>query len=518
MTPDPVISLETLHESAHAIFTNALDACNIPTAFDRHLHFEGNTLVRHPSPEIEPVSIPLDPYKKIFVISFGKAALTMLDALLERLPAKINLHGVCSAPEIPKKRNRHIVYYAGGHPLPNKQSIAAAQATFRLLRSAGKDTFIFFLISGGGSAMLELPIDNLISLPDTIAFHQSLVASGATITEVNTVRKFFSAVKGGRLALAAPDAEKLTLLLADVPLKDLAAVASSPTLPDLSTPTECLEILTRYNLLEKFPASVRKYFKSLKLDRPIAGSESSASASAKTFTGKEPLTDDKPAAKSGLSFRQALNFRNLRSAALKRTPLNWESTAEAPVPVRASDPRAFEHAQFDTLLSNHDFVNAARANAEGLGFHVVVDNTCDDWDYADASRYLLERFHELRREFPRLCLLSSGEVTVQLGSDPGCGGRNQQFALASAFELDRYPGESLAVLSAGSDGIDGNSPAAGAIADTTTIARARDYRFDPEATLAKFNACPLFTALGDTIVTGPTGNNLRDLRILLATR
>jgi glycerate 2-kinase len=163
-------------------------------------------------------------------------------------------------------------------------------------------------------------------------------------------------------------------------------------------------------------------------------------------------------------------------------------------------------------------VNAARAYAEGLGFHVVVDNTCDDWDYADASRYLLERFHELRREFPRLCLLSSGEVTVQLGPDPGCGGRNQQFALASAFELDKYPGESLAVLSAGSDGIDGNSPAAGAIADTTTIARARDYRFDPEATLAKFNACPLFTALGDTIVTGSTGNNLRDLRILLATR
>ena len=108
--------------------------------------------------------------------------------------------------------------------------------------------------------------------------------------------------------------------------------------------------------------------------------------------------------------------------------------------------------------------------------------------------------------------------TVELGAQPGCGGRNQQFALASAFDLAKYEGQPLVVLSAGSDGIDGNSPAAGSIADTTTIARARAYHFDPESSLARFNTCPLFSALGDTIITGPTGNNLRDLRILLATR
>jgi glycerate 2-kinase len=146
----------------------------------------------------------------------------------------------------------------------------------------------------------------------------------------------------------------------------------------------------------------------------------------------------------------------------------------------------------------------------------VIDNTCDDWDYAEAAKYLLGRFHELRGEFHRVCLLSSGEVTVNLGRNPGCGGRNQQFALQCAFDLARFEGQSLAVLSAGSDGIDGNSPAAGAIADPTTIARARSYNFDPEATLAHFDACTLFTALGDTVVTGPTGNNLRDLRILIA--
>jgi hydroxypyruvate reductase len=305
--------------------------------------------------------------------------------------------------------------------------------------------------------MFELPRNRKISLDDTIAFHETLIASGASITEVNTVRKYFSAVKGGRLALAAPEAEKLSLLLADVPLKDLGSVASSPTLPDQSSLEQCREILARYHLLEKFPSAVREYFESL-----------SPEVVAET---------------------------------------HGESAEEA-----------FKHTQFDTLLSNHDFLNAARDHAHELGFRVVIDNSCDDWDYADASRYLLKRFHELRAEHPRLCLLSSGEVTVALSPEPGCGGRNQQFALASAFDLAKYEGQPLAVLSAGSDGIDGNSPAAGAIADTTTIARARAYRFVPEENLARFDTCPLFTSLGDTIVTGPTGNNLRDLRILLAVR
>jgi hydroxypyruvate reductase len=279
------------------------------------------------------------------------------------------------------------------------------------------------------------------------------------MTEINTVRKYFSAVKGGRLALAAPAAEKLSLLLADVPLKDLAAVASSPTLPDYSTLAECEEILERFHLMEKFPPAVREYFERL---------EKTERSSARADNEGQGVVN------------------------------------------------AFQHAQFDTLLSNHDFVNAARDHAQSLGYKVVIDNTCDDWDYAEAAKYLLARFHELRKEHARLCLLSSGEVTVNLGRNPGCGGRNQQFVLEAALDLAHYGGERLAVLSAGSDGIDGNSPAAGAIADPTTIARARSYSFDPEATLARFDSCTLFTSLGDSIVTGPTGNNLRDLRILIA--
>ena len=448
----PAANLDQLHADATAIFTHALAACEIPAAFDRHLRFEGKTLIRQRSPDGESIAIPLDKYKKILIIAFGKAALTMSNALLDRLPPKTHIRGICSAPEVPTKYTWRIRYYAGGHPLPNAESFKAAREALRLLKRARKDTFVFFLISGGGSAMLELPLDPAIKLEDTIAFHETLIASGATITEINTIRKYFSAVKAGRLALAAPEAEKLSLLIADVPLKDLAAVASSPTLPDHSTPQQCLEILNRFHLLEKFPKTVREYFESL----------------------------------------------NLNAASEQTTP------------------QAIEHSQFDTLLSNHDFLNAARDHAQSLGYHVIIDNTCDDWDYRDASTYLLKRFKELRPEFPRLCLLSSGEVTVKLDGSTGCGGRNQQFALAAAFDLEKNPEDAVAVLSAGSDGIDGNSPAAGAIVDPTTLARARTYHFDPDATVARFDACTLFTALGDTIVTGPTGNNLRDLRILLA--
>jgi hydroxypyruvate reductase len=445
-------NLDQLYADASAIFNHALEACDISAAIDRHLRFESKNLIRQTSPLLKPATFPLDQYKKILIIAFGKAALTMTNALLDRLPPKTSFRGVCAAPEVPARHTWRIRYYAAGHPLPNPDSFKAAKEALRLLKKARKDTFVFFLISGGGSAMLELPLDPSISLEDTIAFHETLIASGATITEINTVRKQFSAVKGGRLALAAPLAEKLSLLIADVPLKDLGAVASSPTLPDHSTPAQCQEILDRFHLLKKFPQTVREYFEHL---------------------NQAPRTQQ-------------------------------------------SDEEALAHTQFDTLLSNHDFVNAARDHAQPLGYHVIIDNTCDDWDYRKASAYLLQRFHELRREFPRLCLLSSGEVTVKLEGQPGCGGRNQHFALTTAFELEKNPGDPVVVLSAGSDGIDGNSPAAGAIADPTTIARARAYKFDPEDTLARFDACSLFTALGDTIVTGPTGNNLRDLRILLS--
>ena len=177
-----------------------------------------------------------------------------------------------------------------------------------------------------------------------------------------------------------------------------------------------------------------------------------------------------------------------------------------------SDDPAFLRSRWWTILSNTSVIEACSKEAERNGFTVVIDNSCDDWDYAQAADFLLGRVRELRRKFNRVCLISGGEVTVKV-TDGGVGGRNQQFALACAGKTG---GESITVLSAGTDGIDGNSPAAGAVVDGTTLDRAKVRGLNLGAYLNGFNAYPFFELLGDAIVTGATGNNLRDLRLLLA--
>jgi hydroxypyruvate reductase len=177
-----------------------------------------------------------------------------------------------------------------------------------------------------------------------------------------------------------------------------------------------------------------------------------------------------------------------------------------------SDDPSFVRARWWPVLSNKTATEQAGVAATAQGFAVEIDNGCDDWDYQRAADYLLEKLRTLRRSVSRVCLISGGEVTVKV-TNGGTGGRNQQFALYCA---EKIAGEDIAVLSAGTDGIDGNSPAAGAVVDGTSLERARTAGFDPVTSLAKFDAYPLFDTLGDAIMTGPTGNNVRDLRILLA--
>jgi hydroxypyruvate reductase len=241
------------------------------------------------------------------------------------------------------------------------------------------------------------------------------------------------------------------------------------------------ELLAKYDLAAKLPASIRTFFE--REDMPESPGNKKWRPQ---FLSKRPWTGAAP-------------VRNITAAA-----------------TMSGEHEAFQDSVFELLLSSHDLVENARAQAQEKGFYVTVDNSCDDWDYADAARYLLKLFHSLRATHERLCLISVGEVTVRLNRTPGAGGRNQQFALDSALDLQKYPGERLVVFSAGSDGIDGNTPSAGAIADPTTVERAHAFGFDPEQALAAFNVCPLFTALGDAVVTGPTGQNLRDLRLLIA--
>jgi glycerate 2-kinase len=481
VTPVSDTALDSLHAEAAEIFTGALEACNIESAFDRRLRFERNTLRRLIPDGSGPETINLSDYKRVFVISIGKAAAPMLEVLLDRMKRRQGLRGICCSKYLPKKRSWRFRYFEGGHPVPNEESFDAARATLAMLKKAKKDTLIFFLISGGGSAMFDLPLDPQIGLEDTIAFHEALLASGAPINEANILRKHFSAVKGGRLAIAAPEAMKVSLLLPDVPLRSLDALSSGPTSPDHSTNADARDVLRKYHLAGKLPPSIDAFFE----------------------------RGDLPESPGDKSWRQNILPKLPR---LIGTGARTFTAAAA----MSEELEAFRDSVFEVLLSSHDPVESARMLAERAGFFVAVDNSCDDWDYADAARYLLGRFHEMRRAHKRFCLISVGEVTVTMNRTPGAGGRNQQFALQCALDLAHYPGELLTVLSAGSDGIDGNTQNAGAIADTTTVERARAFNFDPEESLRAFNACPLFTSLGDAIVTGPTGQNLRDLRLLMA--
>jgi glycerate 2-kinase len=480
MTSTSDTALDFLHARATSFFTDALKNSSIESAFDRRLRFEGNLLHRLIPDGSGPDTINLSQYKRIFVIAIGKAAGPMLEILLDRMNRRQGLRGICCSRYLPKKRNWRFRYFEGGHPLPNEESFAAARASLALLKKAKRDTLVFYLVSGGGSAMFDLPLDPKITLQDTIAFHNALLGCGAPINEINTLRKHFSAVKGGRLAIAAPDSLKISLLVPDVPLRTLDALSSGPSSPDHSTVAEVHEILEKYHLAEKLPASINAFF--LQADLPESpGNKKWKPPFLPNFGRSEPI----------------------------RRPL----TSAAGL---TGEDEAFRDSIFEVLLSDLDLIESARALAQQAGYFVSVDNSCDDWDYADAARYLLDRFHELRALHRRFCLISGGEVTVTLSRNPGAGGRNQQFALVCALELAHHPGEMLTVLSAGSDGIDGNTQSAGAIADPTTVARAQAFGFDPEQALSTFNACPLFTALGDTIVTGPTSHNLRDLRLLIS--
>jgi glycerate 2-kinase len=428
-----------MKEIARHIFDHAMRESGINRAFARHIHCERGVL------RICEDLYDLNSYSRVLVISIGKAAHSMLNALHEQTGERFE--GVVASSVAPEFHIRGFRYFHGGHPLPNEESIRAADAMLKSLRAQNEASLVIYLISGGGSATVEKPIDEEISLQDLIETYRVLVHSGASINEINTVRKHLSAIKGGRLAQAAYPARQVSIIISDVPDDTPDALASGPTMPDSTTAQECGATVSKHRMLQRFPDSVR-----------------------------------------GLFERHAL----------EETP--------------KSDDPAFVNARWWTILSNSALLEAAGREAMHQAFLVEIDNSCDDWDYARAADYLLGRLRELRRKHDRVCLLSGGEVTVRV-ENGGVGGRNQQFALYCGSKIG---GENVCVLSGGSDGIDGDSTAAGAIADGTTLERAKAHGLDAAAHLSGFNAYPLLEALGDAIIIGPTGNNLRDLRILLA--
>jgi glycerate 2-kinase len=417
----------SLRQQAANLFLETLHAIDIPAALRTRITTHPLTIDHHPYPSVD----------RVLLIALGKAATPMAQAAMESL-TNYPLEGILVSPT----PLEGLDYFPASHPLPTQASLDAAQAILTLLATATPTTLVLFLISGGASAMVEQPLGDF-TLEDTIALNKALVHSGLPIAQMNTLRKHFSAVKGGRLALAAAPAFQHTLLISDVPADHLEIIASGPSLPDPTTVEDCHRIIQNITLAE----NLHSYF---------------------------------------------------ASPNLEETP-------------KSTHP-AFAKARWSALLSSDDLCREAARLATAAGFHTVIDNTCDDWDHREAATYLLARLEALRHQHLRTCLISAGELSVQLPPHHGTGGRNQQFTLECARQIAANP-HPTAVLSCGSDGIDGNSPAAGAVVDETTWHRATH----PAEHLATYNAYPLFAALADTIQTGPTNNNLRDLRILFAT-
>lgn len=431
-----------MRSKAKEIFLHALAESSIEKAFDRHVFFEHGVL------RVADDLYDTNSYGRVVVISIGKAAHTMVQALMSRLGPGIGITGIACGPTQPASQVFGFRYYTGGHPTPNADSVRAAEAILRSLEYRNQRTLVVFLLSGGGSSLAEKPISDLISLADLMQTYKALVHSGAPIAEINAVRKHLSAVKGGRLAQAAYPAHQLSILVSDVPETALDSLASGPTMPDSSTIRKCQEIAQKYDLLPQFPKSVRELFERGRLEEtPKSGDE------------------------------------------------------------------VFVRSRWWNVLSNSSAQKAAIEKAALAGFAVEADSSCDDWDYAKAGDHLLRRVRELRKGVSRVCLISGGEVTVTVKGKSGVGGRNQHLALYCA---EKIAGENIAVLSAGTDGIDGNSLAAGAVVDGTTVGRAISMGLDIDGALKGFNATPLFESLGDAIITGPTGNNVRDLRVILA--
>ncbi len=430
----------TMRSLAREIFLHALNEAAIGKAFDRHVQYDRGVL------RVCDDLYDLKSYSRVLAVSLGKAAHRMAEILARQVGSTVQ--GIIADPNPHPYQLPGYRYFAGGHPQPNEESVRAGEAILKSLVSLNEQSLAIFLISGGASAAVEKPADDEISLPDLIATYKALVHSGAPIAEINAVRKHLSATKGGRMARAAHGAQQVSIMVSDVPENALDSLSSGPTMPDTTTVDDCYRIVSKYNLLPDFPASVRELFE---------------------------------------------------RHALEETP-------------KKDDP-AFARSRWWKILSNETAEKAAAAAMSRQGFAVEIDHTCDDWDYAKAADYLLNRLRTLKQGVSKACIVSGGEVTVKVSGNSGQGGRNQHFALYCA---EKIAGENTAVLSAGTDGIDGNSPAAGAIADGTTVDRARSAGLDPAAYLTGFNAFPLFQKLGDLIETGPTGNNVRDVRILLA--
>jgi len=428
------------------IFQSALAAVDPEEAVRRHLRIDGETL------SLEGRRYDLGACERILVVGAGKAVAPMAKALEDMLGDRID-SGVLVVKDghgLPLKK---IHVREASHPVPDERGVAGTLEILKLLDGAGRRDLVLCLISGGGSALLIAPAEG-ITLPDKQATTRSLLACGATIHEINTIRKHLSRAKGGQLARAAHPAGVLSLILSDVVGDDLDVIGSGPTVPDRSSFEDTMEIFKRYEIWDRIPAPVR--------DRVAQGVK----------------------------------------GALPETP-------------KPGDP-AFDGCAQVLVGSCLRALTAAAESAERLGYRSLILSSKVEGEarevakaFAAIGKEVLSSDHPLK---PPACILTGGETTVTLQGD-GRGGRNQEFVLAGALALDGT--DRVVVLAGGTDGTDGPTDAAGALADGLSIRRAKALGMDPHAFLKRSDSYHFFKPLDDLIITGPTRTNVMDVYMLL---
>lgn len=437
-----------LRAVAHQLQQAALAAVDPAEAVYKHVSRVGDQIL------VADCSYNLREFDRVLLIGAGKAAMPMADAVSEVLRDRLS-GGVIITKyhHVDRLLPDQIRVHEAGHPVPDQHSVDATRDLAALLNQATPHDLIFCVISGGGSALLTLPAEG-ISLDDLQATTQLLLRAGATIHEINTLRKHLDSVKGGGLARLAHGAPIVTLILSDVIGDDLSVIASGPTVPDPSTFVAAWQIVEQLDLADQLPPAV-----CVRLRRGAAG-----------------------------------------------------EIADTPKP---GDP-LFTKVQTVIIGSNAQAAQAAEKAARQLKLNPLLLTTQAQGEAREVAKVaaaIAQEIARYNRPVPKpACVILGGETTVTL-KGRGLGGRNQEIALAAAIAIDGLPTTLIAAL--GTDGTDGPTDAAGAIATGETIGRARSIGLKAQTHLAGNDAYHFFQLLGDLIITGPTGTNVNDLLFIL---
>ncbi|NIM90771.1 MAG: DUF4147 domain-containing protein [Candidatus Aminicenantes bacterium] len=437
---------EKLREDALAIFQAGLRAVDPSVALKRHVKLQNDKL------SVGKRDYDLSSYEGIYVIGAGKASAAMAQPIEELLGERIK-SGFINVKYGHTLPLNIIQVNEAGHPVPDEAGLSGTKKIIELLSQTGEKDLVLFLISGGGSALLPYPVEGL-TLEDKQQMTKRLLEVGATIHEINALRKHVSRVKGGRLTKLAYPSALISLILSDVIGDSLDSIASGPTVPDESTFGDCLHILEKYDLKDKISPAVLKFLEE----------------------GAQARQEDTP---------------------------------------KPDDP-AFRQTQNVIIGSNILAVKAAQKKAEELKYNSLILSTLIEGETKDVAKLHAAVAKEILNTGNPLqkpaCVISGGETTVTIRGK-GLGGRNQEFALAAAIEIDGW--DEVVILSGGTDGTDGPTDAAGAIADGTTLSRAKALELNAEAYLRENDSYHFFQPLDDLIITGPTFTNVMDLRLVM---